>query len=127
MKLILCIDMLEYIINLIFTINIVNQMQKGNYILIVLCGFIYCIYYRSMDTNIPMWKNFIRLLFLFIFSHALILTTVMNKYKICAIISGVLSMYIWMKTRTLISINEMNSMIDKAVGEYENENKDNRK
>ena len=127
MKLILCIDMLEYIINLIFTINIVNQMQKGNYILIVLCGFIYCIYYRSMDTNIPMWKNFIRLLFLFIFSHALILTTVMNKYKICAIISGVLSMYIWMKTRTLISINEMNNMIDKAVGEYENENKDNRK
>lgn len=127
MKLILCIDMLEYIINLIFTINIVNQMQKGNYILIVLCGFIYCIYYRSMDTNIPMWKNFIRLLFLFIFSHALILTTVMNKYKICAIISGVLSMYIWMKTRTVISINEMNNMIDKAVGEYENENKDNRK
>ena len=127
MKLILCIDMLEYIINLIFTINIVNQMQKGNYILIVLCGFIYCIYYRSMDTNIPMWKNFIRLLFLFIFSHALILTTVMNKYKICAIISGVLSMYIWMKTRTVISINEMNNMIDKAVREYENENKDNRK
>ena len=127
MKLILCIDMLEYIINLIFTINIVNQMQKGNYILIVLCGFIYCIYYRSMDTNIPMWKNFIRLLFLFIFSHALILTTVMNKYKICAIISGVLSMYIWIKTRTVISINEMNNMIDKAVGEYENENKDNRK
>ena len=127
MKLILCIDMLEYIINLIFTINIVNQMQKGNYILIVLCGFIYCIYYRSMDTNIPMWKNFIRLLFLFIFSHALILTTVMNKYKICAIITGVLSMYIWMKTRTVISINEMNNMIDKAVGEYENENKDNRK
>ena len=127
MKLILCIDMLEYIINLIFTINIVNQMQKGNYILIILCGFIYCIYYRSMDTNIPMWKNFIRLLFLFIFSHALILTTVMNKYKICAIISGVLSMYIWMKTRTVISINEMNNMIDKAVGEYENENKDNRK
>ena len=127
MKLILCIDMLEYIINLIFTINIVNQMQKGNYILIVLCGFIYCIYYRSMDTNIPMWKNFIRLLFLFIFSHALILTTIMNKYKICAIISGVLSMYIWMKTRTVISINEMNNMIDKAVGEYENENKDNRK
>ena len=127
MKLILCIDMLEYIINLIFTINIVNQMQKGNYILIVLCGLIYCIYYRSMDTNIPMWKNFIRLLFLFIFSHALILTTVMNKYKICAIISGVLSMYIWMKTRTVISINEMNNMIDKAVGEYENENKDNRK
>lgn len=127
MKLILCIDMLEYIINLIFTINIVNQMQKGNYILIVLCGFIYCIYYRSMDTNIPMWKNFIRLLFLFIFSHALILTTVMNKYKICAIISGVLSMYIWMKTCTVISINEMNNMIDKAVGEYENENKDNRK
>ena len=102
-------------------------MQKGNYILIVLCGFIYCIYYRSMDTNIPMWKNFIRLLFLFIFSHALILTTVMNKYKICAIISGVFSMYIWMKTRTVIGINEMNNMIDKAVGEYENENKDNRK
>lgn len=127
MKLILCIDMLEYIINLIFTINIVNQIQKGNYILIVLCGFIYCIYYRSMDTNIPMWKNFIRLLFLFIFSHALILTTVMNKYKICAIITGLLSMYIWMKTRTVISINEMNNMIDKAVGEYENENKDNRK
>ena len=127
MKLILCIDMLEYIINLIFTINIVNQMQKGNYILIVLCGFIYCIYYRSMDTNIPMWKNFIRLLFLFIFSHALILTTVMNKYKICAITSGVLSMYIWMKTRTVISIKEKNNMIDKAVGEYENENKDNRK
>lgn len=127
MKLILCIDMLEYIINLIFTINIVNQIQKGNYILIILCGFIYCIYYRSMDTNIPMWKNFIRLLFLFIFSHALILTTVMNKYKICAIITGLLSMYIWMKTRTVISINEMNNMIDKAVGEYENENKDNRK
>lgn len=126
MKLIL-LDILEYIINLIFTINIVNQMQKGNHILLVLCSFIYCIYYRSMDTNIPMWKNFIRLLFLFIFSHALILTTVMNKYKICAIISGGLSICVWMKTRTIININDMNEMIDKAIEEFENENKDNQK
>lgn len=127
MNLILGMDILEYAINLLFTINIVNQMQKGNYILFCLCAFIYCIYYRSMDTNIPMWKNFIRLLFLFIFTHALILSTVMDKYKICAIISGAFSICVWMKTRTIISINDMNEMIDKAIEEFENENKDNQK